>query len=201
MSHTVESSNLNDIETKRNEASILAFFNIEAKRTWLIQKILKIEAKRTLLIQELTKIEAKRPLLFLSHSSPSPLANIARDKSKLGRVRSPHPPWAKSPDMPPWKEAGCRLANCRRRRVRRPGWPVRAAGAAGSRRPESWPSGGRYQRRRPAAPSDRSWHAGGNPRRHSYSAAPGGQRGESTLFSSCTCPGRVKKIQLSFVMV
>jgi hypothetical protein len=146
MSHTVESSNFNDIVTKRNEALILAFFNIEAKRTWLIPKILKIEAKRTLLIQELTKIEAKRPLLFLRHSSPSPLPNIARDKSKLGRVRSPYPPWAESPDMPPGTEAGCRLANCRRRRVRRPGWPARAAEAAGARRPESWPSGGHRQR-------------------------------------------------------
>jgi hypothetical protein len=42
----------------------LGFFFIEAKRTWLIPKILKIDAKRTLLIQELTKIEAKRPLLI-----------------------------------------------------------------------------------------------------------------------------------------
>jgi hypothetical protein len=57
-------SNVNDIETKQNKASILAFLNIKAKRTWLIQKMLKIEAKRTLLIQELTKIEAKRPVLF-----------------------------------------------------------------------------------------------------------------------------------------
>jgi hypothetical protein len=38
------------------------FFNIQAKQTWLIPKILKIEAKRALLIQEVTKIEAKRPL-------------------------------------------------------------------------------------------------------------------------------------------
>jgi hypothetical protein len=57
-------SNVNDIKTKGNEASILAFLNIKAKRTWLIPKILKIEAKRTLLIQELTKIEAKRPQLI-----------------------------------------------------------------------------------------------------------------------------------------
>jgi hypothetical protein len=55
-------SNVNDIETKRNEASILAFFNIEAKQTLLIQKFLKIQAKRTLLIQELKKIDGKRAL-------------------------------------------------------------------------------------------------------------------------------------------
>jgi hypothetical protein len=58
------SSNVNDIETKQNEASILFFLNIEAKHTWLIPKILKIDAKRTPLIQELTKIEAKQPLLI-----------------------------------------------------------------------------------------------------------------------------------------
>jgi hypothetical protein len=55
------------ISTKRNEARRsfdLGIFTIEAKRTWLIPKILKIEAKRTLLIRELKKIEAKRPLLI-----------------------------------------------------------------------------------------------------------------------------------------
>ncbi len=134
---------------------------------------------------------------YMSHTveylPPSTLPNIARDKSKLVRVRFPHLPWAESPDMPPGIEAGCRQANCRRRRVRRPGWPARAAGAAGSMRPDSWPSGGRQWRWRPAAPSGRSWHAGGNPQRHSYSAAPGGQPDDSTPFSSCTGPGRVKK--------
>jgi hypothetical protein len=57
-------SNVKDIETKGNEASILAFFNIEVKQKWLIPIILKIEAKLTLLTQELTKIEAKRPQLI-----------------------------------------------------------------------------------------------------------------------------------------
>ncbi len=50
--------------SKWSEASILAFFNIEAKRTWLIPKILKIEAKGTLLIPDIRKIEAKRTLLI-----------------------------------------------------------------------------------------------------------------------------------------
>ncbi len=57
-------SNVKDIKRKRNEASILAFFNIDAQRTLPIPKFLKIEAKQTLLIQELKKIEAKRPLLI-----------------------------------------------------------------------------------------------------------------------------------------
>jgi hypothetical protein len=45
------------METKRNEASILAFFNIEAKRTLLIPKFKNIEAKRTLLTQKLKKLK------------------------------------------------------------------------------------------------------------------------------------------------
>jgi hypothetical protein len=37
--HTLLScSNVNDIKTKGNEASILAFFNIEAQQKWLIPK-------------------------------------------------------------------------------------------------------------------------------------------------------------------
>jgi hypothetical protein len=40
------------------------FYNIEAKRTWLILKILKIAANRSLLIQELKKIEVKRTRLI-----------------------------------------------------------------------------------------------------------------------------------------
>jgi hypothetical protein len=55
---------MSTISERSNEASILTFFNIEAKQTWLIPKILKIEAKRTLLIRELTKIEEKRLCLF-----------------------------------------------------------------------------------------------------------------------------------------
>ena len=55
---------MSTISERSNEASILAFFNIEVKQKWLIPIILKIEAKLTLLIQELTKIEAKRPQLI-----------------------------------------------------------------------------------------------------------------------------------------
>jgi hypothetical protein len=58
-------SNVNDIETKWKETSILAnLFNIEAKRTRFSPELKKIEAKRILLIPEITKIEAKRTMLF-----------------------------------------------------------------------------------------------------------------------------------------
>jgi hypothetical protein len=50
--------------SKRSETKLRSwhFFNIEAKRIWLIPNILKNEAKRTLLIQELTKMEDLRKI-------------------------------------------------------------------------------------------------------------------------------------------
>jgi hypothetical protein len=39
------SSNIKDIKTKQNEASILASFNIKAKQTLLISKIIKDQSE------------------------------------------------------------------------------------------------------------------------------------------------------------
>jgi hypothetical protein len=88
-------SNLNDNETQRNEALLLAFFHIEVKQILLIPKFQKDQSKANSAYSRTLKIKGNRPLqskLCLFHTLESLkrsklclLKKLKRSKrSKLG---------------------------------------------------------------------------------------------------------------------
>jgi hypothetical protein len=64
-SRSVQTSNVNDMETKQNTALILTFFLYQSETNLAYSKILKDQSKANSAYSKLKKIEVKRPLTFL----------------------------------------------------------------------------------------------------------------------------------------